>query len=412
MQDILPAQKEIFRHVEDVLREILASYGYQEIGLPHLESTQLFKRLVGEATDIVEKEMYTFDDRNGDSISLRPEGTAGCVRFAQQNGLIFNQVQRFWYSGAMFRHEKPQKGRYRQFDQVGAECFGMGSPDIDAELLMMCLRMWRALSLDNQIQLELNTIGNLDARQAFKAALVDFLTPYEADLDEDSRRRMTTNPMRILDSKVASTQEILTGAPSLSDFIDAESREDFDTLLGLLEDNGVPYVVKPRLVRGLDYYNKTVFEWVTTTLGSQGAVCSGGRYDSLVEQLGGKPTPASGFAAGVDRLALMMQETYQQSDAADVFVVSQGADARAKALSLGEALRNELNGRKIVVHCGDGKFKAQMKKADASGAKIAVILGEDEVAAGAASVKALREDGEQVQIAFDKLGSYCSGFFS
>ena len=412
MQDLLPAQKKISRTIEDVVREVLAAYGYREIGLPQLEQTELFKRVVGENTDIVEKEMYTFDDRNGESLTLRPEGTAGCVRFAEQNGLLFNQVQRLWYSGAMFRYERPQKGRYRQFDQIGAECFGMPGPDVDAELLLMNARIWRKLGLGGDIRLELNSLGNPDARVKFKEKLAGYLQAYEQDLDEDSQRRLTTNPLRILDSKSSKTQEILRGAPVLSDFMDNESKQHFEGLRGLLDDNGIAYAVNPNIVRGLDYYNKTVFEWITTTLGSQGTVCGGGRYDGLVEQLGGKPSPGVGFAMGLDRLSLMLAEKMESSKDADVYVVSQGNAARATALRLAESIRDQLSGKRVVVHCGDGKFKSQMKKADASGAELALVLGEDEVAAGTVSIKSLREGGEQSTISQETLAQYCLDYFS
>ncbi len=412
MQDLLPAQKKISRTIEDVVREVLATYGYREIGLPQLEQTELFKRVVGENTDIVEKEMYTFDDRNGESLTLRPEGTAGCVRFAEQNGLLFNQVQRLWYSGAMFRYERPQKGRYRQFDQIGAECFGMPGPDVDAELLLMNARIWRKLGLDGDIRLELNSLGNPDARAEFKEKLAGYLQAYEQDLDADSQRRLTTNPLRILDSKASKTQEILQGAPVLSDFMDNESKQHFEGLRALLDDNGIAYEVNPNIVRGLDYYNKTVFEWITTTLGSQGTVCGGGRYDGLVEQLGGKPSPGIGFAMGLDRLSLMLAEKMESLKDADVYVVSQGNAARATALRLAESLRDHLSGKKVIVHCGDGKFKSQMKKADASGADLALVLGEDEVAAGTVSIKSLREGGEQSTISQETLTQYCIDYFS
>ena len=412
MQDLLPAQKKISRTIEDVVREVLAAYGYREIGLPQLEQTELFKRVVGENTDIVEKEMYTFDDRNGESLTLRPEGTAGCVRFAEQNGLLFNQVQRLWYSGAMFRYERPQKGRYRQFDQIGAECFGMPGPDVDAELLLMNARIWRKLGLDGDIRLELNSLGNPDARAKFKGELAGYLQAYEQDLDEDSQRRLTTNPLRILDSKSSKTQEILRDAPVLSDYMDNESKQHFEGLQGLLDDNGIAYKVNPNIVRGLDYYNKTVFEWITTTLGSQGTVCGGGRYDGLVEQLGGKPSPGIGFAMGLDRLSLMLAEKMESSKDADVYVVSQGDAARATGLRLAELIRDQLPGKKVIVHCGDGKFKSQMKKADASGADLALVLGEDEVAAGTVSIKALREGGEQSTISQETSAQYCLDYFS
>ena len=412
MQDLLPAQKNISRTIEDVVREVFASYGYREIGLPQLEQTELFKRVVGENTDIVEKEMYTFDDRNGESLTLRPEGTAGCVRFAEQNGLLFNQIQRLWYSGAMFRYERPQKGRYRQFDQIGAECFGMPGPDVDAELLLMNARVWRKLGLDGDIRLELNSLGNPDARVKFKEKLARYLTAYEDDLDEDSQRRLTTNPLRILDSKSLKTQEILQGAPVLSDFMDNESKQHFEGLCGVLDDNGITYEVNPNIVRGLDYYNKTVFEWTTKTLGSQGTVCGGGRYDGLVEQLGGKPSPGIGFAMGLDRLSLMLAEKIESSKDADIYFVSQSNGGRGRALRLAESIRDELLGKKVVVHCGDGKFKSQMKKADASGADLALILGEDEVAAGTVGIKLLREGGEQSTITQKMLARYCIDYFS
>ncbi|MDA0979451.1 MAG: histidine--tRNA ligase, partial [Proteobacteria bacterium] len=329
MQDILPAQKATFRAIEDVVRDVLDIYGYQEIGLPHLEQTQLFQRSVGENTDIVEKEMYTFDDRNGESLTLRPEGTAGCVRFAEENGLLFNQVQRLWYSGAMFRYERPQKGRYRQFEQIGAECFGMSGPDIDAELLLLTSRIWKRLGLTDEVTLELNSLGNAASRADFERELVSYLSRFRQELDEDSRRRLDSNPMRILDSKVERTQEILQQAPVLSDFLDEESRAHFAELRGLLDELGVAYQINPTIVRGLDYYNRTVFEWVTDSLGAQGTVCAGGRYDGLVEQLGGKPTPGVGFAMGLDRVALMLAGKATEQANTDIYIVSQGAGARA-----------------------------------------------------------------------------------
>jgi histidyl-tRNA synthetase len=312
----------------------------------------------------------------------------------------------------MFRYERPQKGRYRQFDQIGAECFGMPGPDVDAELLLMNARIWRKLGLDGDIRLELNSLGNPDARVKFKEKLADYLQAYEQDLDEDSQRRLTTNPLRILDSKSSKTQEILRGAPVLADFMDNESKQHFEGLQGLLDDNGIAYEVNPNIVRGLDYYNKTVFEWITTTLGSQGTVCGGGRYDGLVEQLGGKPSPGVGFAMGLDRLSLMLAEKMESSKDADVYVVSKGNAARATALRLAESIRDQLSGKKVVVHCGDGKFKSQMKKADASGADLALVLGEDEVAAGTVSIKSLREGGEQSTISQETLAQYCLDYFS
>ena len=411
MQDILPARKEIFRTIEDVARDVLSVYGYREIGLPHIEQTSLFQRLVGENTDVVEKEMYTFPDRNGDSLSLRPEGTAGCVRFAEENGLLFNQVQRFWYSGAMFRYERPQKGRYRQFEQIGVECFGMAGPDIDAELLLLNARIWKRLGLSDDIALEINSLGVAESRLKFTDKLVEYLGKHRSELDEDSRRRLTTNPLRILDSKVKKTREILQDAPQLKDFIDDDSRAHFEQLCALLDDNGMTYRINPNIVRGLDYYNRTVFEWVTSSLGAQGAVCGGGHYDGLVAQLGGKPSPGVGFALGLDRLALMLDGGKESSAAADVYVVSQGDAARGAALKLAEKLRDDVPGRIVVVYCGGAGLKAQMKKADASGALLALILGEDEVAAGEVNIKSLRKNEDQVRIKQDKLGQFCLSRF-
>ena len=403
MQDLLPRQQAIFSHIAATVRDVVVSYGYEQIGMPILESTTLFKRAVGEATDIVEKEMYTFEDRNGESLTLRPEGTAGCVRLTQQHGLTYNQIQRFWYSGPMFRHERPQKGRYRQFDQIGAECFGMAGPDIDAELLLMTARIWQALGLQNDIQLQLNSLGSSEARAGFRAALVEYLTAVKADLDEDSQRRLTTNPLRILDSKVDKTQQLLADGPKFFDYIDAESRRHFDQLCELLDARGVAYVVNPAIVRGLDYYNKTVFEWVTTTLGAQGTVCAGGRYDGLVEQLGGKPTPGIGFAIGLDRLALMLEETLVLPATADIYIASVNGLARSQAMLLGELIRDSLNGVRVVSHCAEGKFKAQLKKADASGALVALVIGDDEAAAGEVGIKHLRADGPQVNVKADEV---------
>lgn len=412
MQDLLPAQKETFRAIEDMAREVLGAYGYCEVGLPQLEQTALFKRLVGESTDIVEKEMYTFEDRSGDSLTLRPEGTASCVRFAQENGLLFNQVQRLWYAGPMFRYERPQKGRYRQFEQIGVECFGMAGPDIDAELLLLSARLWQKLGITSDVKLELNSLGDLSARNTFRDQLVGYLSRFESELDEDSQRRLTTNPLRILDSKAPHTRKILEGAPSLLDYLDNESRCHFEDLQGLLTDNGIAFEVNPNIVRGLDYYNRTVFEWTTTTLGSQGTVCGGGRYDDLVSQLGGKPTPGVGFAMGMDRLALMLMEKRAETANADLYLVSLGEGTRGAAIKLAEQLRDGLPGKRTIVHCGDGKFKAQMKKADASGAQLALILGEDEMASGKVALKHLRENSDQIQIQQNELVSYCLNYFA
>lgn len=403
MQDLLPDQKEVYRHIEDTLRGVLSVYGYREIGIPMIESTRLFSRLVGEATDIVEKEMYTFDDRNGESITLRPEGTAGCVRAAQENGLLFNQVQRLWYAGPMFRYERPQKGRYRQFEQIGVECFGMSGPDIDVELLFMTYRMWEALGIADDLVLELNSMGSTKARNDYTRALVDYLTTRKDALDEDSQRRITSNPLRILDSKDEGTRQVLKDAPLITDYLDDDSRDQFGTICEMLDRSGLRYKINPYIVRGLDYYNKTVFEWTTESLGAQGTVCAGGRYDGLVEEVGGKPTPAVGFALGTDRLALMLQEKFEFHADADVYIASFGEGARNRALLLAEELRDNCPSCKVVAHCGEGKFKSQMKKADQSGAAVAVILGEDEIEKGEVTIKHLREGGDQITMDADSV---------
>lgn len=400
MNDILPEQTPVWQYVEATVRQLLRQYGYQEIRMPVVEQTDLFKRSIGEVTDIVEKEMYTFEDRNGDSLTLRPEGTAGCVRAAEEHGLLFNQTRRLWYTGPMFRHERPQKGRYRQFHQIGVECFGMPGPDIDAELLILTARLWKALGLSGHARLEINSIGTSAARKAYRDALVSYLDGYRSELDADSQRRMETNPLRILDSKSPETRKILENAPSLADFLDAESVEHFARLRELLDAAGIEYTVNPQLVRGLDYYGKTVFEWVTESLGAQGTICAGGRYDGLVEQLGGKPTVAVGFAMGLERLILLL-ETLELvpgsvNGDADVYITAMGDNAVPAAMAVAEQLRDGLPSVVVVTHCGGGSFKSQMKKADRSGARYAVILGDNEIAAGTAGLKALRsEDGQQ-----------------
>lgn len=403
MNDILPEQTPVWQFVESKVRAVLGSYGYQEIRMPVVEQTDLFKRSIGEVTDIVEKEMYTFEDRNGDSLTLRPEGTAGCVRAAEEHGLLFNQTRRLWYVGPMFRHERPQKGRYRQFHQIGVECFGMAGPDIDAELLILTARLWRELGLADHARLEINSIGTAQSRRQYREALVAYLSDYREQLDGDSQRRLETNPLRILDSKSPETQEILTGAPRLDDYLDDESVEHFSQLRALLDAAGVPYQINNRLVRGLDYYGKTVFEWVTDSLGAQGTICAGGRYDGLVEQLGGKPTVAVGFAMGLERLILLLETLNlvpeHVNNDVDVYVTAMGEGAVAPALVLAEQIRNGLPGRGVVSHCGGGSFKSQMKKADRSGAQVALILGENEVAAGTVAIKPLRSDGEQKEVA-------------
>jgi histidyl-tRNA synthetase len=416
MNDILPEQSPVWQYVESTVRKVLAQYGYQEIRMPVVEQTDLFKRSIGEVTDIVEKEMYTFEDRNGDSLTLRPEGTAGCVRAAEQHGLLFNQTRRLWYTGAMFRHERPQKGRYRQFHQIGVECFGMAGPDIDAELLILTARLWRELGLSDHARLEINSIGTAEARRNFRSALVEYLSDFVDELDDDSKRRLESNPLRILDSKNTRTQEILGQAPKLDDYLDDESREHFRSLTALLEAAGIGYTVNPRLVRGLDYYGKTVFEWITDSLGSQGTICAGGRYDGLVEQLGGKPTVAVGFAMGLERLILLLETLDlipgSVNGNADVYVTAMGEKAMAPALELADTLRYTMPGSVIVSHCGGGSFKSQMKKADKSGARYALVLGENELAAGTVGLKPLRSNEDQQDIHTAELSSVLKDLLS
>ncbi len=395
MNDILPAETPLWQLLEQTVRELLSSYGYGEIRLPVVEQTELFKRSIGEVTDIVEKEMYSFDDRNEESLTLRPEGTAGCVRAAIQQGLL-NVPQRLWYAGPMFRYERPQKGRQRQFHQVGVETFGVATADMDAEVILLSARLWRRLGLADSVELQLNSIGSLSARQAYRQALVAYLQERREELDQDSQRRLDSNPLRILDSKNPATQAVLDDAPSLADHLDEESRADFQQLCELLTAAGVEYVVNPRLVRGLDYYNKTVFEWVTDRLGAQGTICAGGRYDGLVEQLGGKPTPAVGFAMGMERLVLLLEEAGTQVDSreADIYVMAVGENTHQSALAAVETLRDERPDLTIVQHTGGGSFRSQMKKADKSGARVALIWGEDEVSSGCVTVRPLREDAQ------------------
>ena len=392
MNDILPDQIAYWQRLEDSVRSVLTHYGYVEIRLPIVEKTELFLRTLGEVTDIVEKEMYTFADRNGDSLTLRPEGTAGCARAAIENGLLHNQVQRFWYQGPMFRHERPQQGRYRQFYQIGAETFGMAGPDIDAELILITARLWRMLGVYDNVVLHLNSLGTSQARAAYRTKLVAYFSAHTDQLDEDSKRRLHANPLRILDSKNPQMQTIITGAPQLLDYLDDESCMHFAKLRAVLDAAGVTYVVNPRLVRGLDYYGKTVFEWVTTSLGAQGTVCAGGRYDALVEELGGKPTPAAGFAMGVERLAALLMEADATPSvvAPHVYMIVAGEAAEHWAMTLAETVRNGIPRLRLTVNCGGGSFKSQFKKADKSGARYALLLGEDEMARGEIGIKSLR----------------------
>ncbi len=400
MNDCLPTQSPLWQKVEGVVKNVISAYGYSEVRMPIVEMTHLFSRAIGEVTDVVEKEMYTFEDRNGDSLTLRPEGTAGCVRSGIENGLLYNQEQRLWYMGPMFRHERPQKGRYRQFHQCGVEVFGLDGPDVDAELIMMTARLWRELGIAQHVRLELNSIGSLEARANYRTALIDYLEQYQYVLDEDCKRRMYTNPLRVLDSKNPDVQAILGDAPQLSDYLDAESKQHFAGLCELLDAAGIEYTVNQRLVRGLDYYNRTVFEWITESLGSQGTVCGGGRYDGLVEQLGGKPTPAVGFAMGLERLVLMM-ETLGNTDvrrSVDVYMVTAGEGTMMAGMKLAEQLREQVPGLRVMTHFGGGNFKKQFKRADKVGAAIALVLGEDEVAAQTVVVKDLA-GGEQNTVA-------------
>ncbi|KFF66514.1 histidine--tRNA ligase [Pectobacterium brasiliense] len=401
MNDYLPAETALWQRIENSLKQVLSGYGYNEIRLPIVEQTPLFKRAIGEVTDVVEKEMYTFDDRNGDSLTLRPEGTAGCVRAGIEHGILYNQEQRLWYVGPMFRYERPQKGRYRQFHQLGCEVFGLQGPDIDAELILMTARWWRVLGIADHVKLELNSIGSLDARTHYREALVAFLEQHKDQLDEDCLRRMYTNPLRVLDTKNPQIQELLNDAPVLTDYLDDESRAHFEALGELLTQSGIPYTVNPRLVRGLDYYNRTVFEWVTTSLGAQGTVCAGGRYDGMVEQLGGHATPAVGFAMGLERLVLLVQSVnpdFKAQPSVDAYLISSGTGTQLAAMQLAEKLRDALPQLKLMTNYGGGNFKKQFARADKWGARVALVLGENEVAAGQVVVKNL-SNGEQDTLA-------------
>ena len=392
MNDILPDSTATWQWVEAAARAVFRAYGYRELRVPLVERTELFSRSIGEVTDIVEKEMYSFTDRNGDHLSLRPEATASCVRAAISNGLIHNQQQRLWYAGPMFRYERPQKGRYRQFHQMGAEALGFAGPDIDAELILMSARLWRLLGLDG-LRLELNSLGTSDSRRAYRELLVEYFSAHHGDLDEDSRRRLGQNPLRILDSKNPEMQGLIAGAPVITDHLDSESAEHFAGLRATLEAAGVEYRVNPRLVRGLDYYSRTVFEWLTDQLGAQSAVCSGGRYDTLVEQLGGRPTPAIGWALGMERLVELVDAHAPAPPGPHAYLVPLGTEVQAQALA--EGLRDRVSGLRLQVHCGGGSLKSAMKKADRSGADLALILGEQEVAVDGVVVKPLRSAAEQ-----------------
>ena len=404
MNDILPNISSTYRYIESILGKIVSSYGYSEIRLPLLEHTELFKRSIGEITDIVEKEMYSFLDRNGESLTLRPEATAGVVRAGITNGLIYNQKQKLWTSGPMFRYEKPQQGRYRQFYQFDVEVLGHEGPDIDAELIIMSARIWKHLGI-SRVNLQLNSLGIPEARVSYKRELVKYFTSLKSELDEDSIRRLNQNPLRILDSKNPEMQEIIKKAPIILDYLDEESKIHFNKLQALLNAAGVSFTINPRLVRGLDYYSRTVFEWVTDALGSQGAICSGGRYDGLIKKLGGKDAPAIGWAIGMERLVSLYEKSggKQPLSNADIYIVSSGSGTLEKAFELSEKLRNDIKGIKVEINLGGGTFKSQMKRADKSGAKFALIIGEQELIDGNIAIKPMRNNDEQINIDFKKL---------
>lgn len=405
MNDCSPTESPLWQWIEGQIRQILSSYGYSEVRMPIVESTPLFARAIGEVTDVVSKEMYTFWD-NDEQLTLRPEGTAGCVRAAIEHGWIYNNEQRLWYMGPMFRHERPQKGRYRQFHQAGVEVFGIATPEIDAELIILTARLWKALGIDKHVSLQLNSIGSLEARANYRSALVAFLENHQDLMSEEEKERLVKNPLRILDTKNQALQDVLDGAPKLLDYLDDESREHFAQLCGLLDAVGIQYEINPKLVRGLDYYNKTVFEWVTSALGAQGTVCGGGRYDGLVEQLGGHSTSGVGFAMGLERLVLLVQEVNKSipvKSAVDIYVVYQGEGTTLAAFQLAEKLRSELPHLSTMLHCSGGNFKKQFKRADKSGATLALVLGESEVQNNQVVVKHLLGGAEQQTIDVDNL---------
>lgn len=412
MNDILPEETPRWLYLEEMVRNLLIGYGYQQIRMPIVEKTELFKRSIGEVTDIVEKEMYTFEDRNGDSLTLRPEGTAGCVRAAMEHGLLHNQTQKLWYIGQMFRHERPQKGRYRQFHQIGVEVFGMDGPDIDAEMILMTARLWKMLGLADSVSLQINSLGTSESRASYRNELVSYLEANKSQLDEDSLRRLESNPLRILDSKNPDMAALIAAAPKLIDHIDDESRVHFDALLALLDEAGIGYEINPCLVRGLDYYGRTVFEWVTDKLGAQGTVCAGGRFDGLVQQLGGKSVPAVGFAMGVERLVALLEESdmslsrYQPHG----YLVLVGERAQRAGFALAETWRDHVDGLRLTVHCGGGSFKSQFKKADKSGAALALILGEDELNSDSVAVKYLRDETEQQTLTQSAMAGFLTDF--
>ncbi|MDF2939643.1 MAG: histidine--tRNA ligase [Gammaproteobacteria bacterium] len=408
VNDILPAQVKLLQALESAVQEIFEQYDYHRIILPILEKTELFQRSIGEVTDVIEKEMYSFADRNGESLSLRPEGTAGCVRAGIEHGLLHNQTQRLWYMGPMFRYERPQKGRYRQFYQIGVEAFGLHGPDIDAEILAMLSRLWKKIGLSPYVKLQINSLGTLASRAAYRERLVAYFTTHQEQLDEDSQRRLQSNPLRILDSKNPAMRELIEKAPKLTEHLDTESLQHFNLLKSYLDNIGIEYEINPYLVRGLDYYSHTVFEWVTDALGAQGTVCAGGRFNGLVAKLGGGEVPAIGFAMGVERL-LLLAETYgllnSSSRNPDVYLILAGERAELHGFKLAEQLRDSFPQLKIMMNAGTASIKNQFKRADKSGARIALIIGEDEMASGVATIKYLREDLPQQVVNFSELVS-------
>jgi histidyl-tRNA synthetase len=403
MHDVLPPASSMLRNIEHALQAVLQQYGYQEIRMPILEQTELFKRSLGEGTDIVEKEMYTFEDRNGDSLTLRPEGTASCVRAGLQHGFLYGQPSRLWYTGPFFRHERPQKGRYRQFHQLGVETFGFASPDIDAELIILSQHMWGKINLPQAPKLEINSLGTSQVRQAYREKLITYLQQYESELDLDAKQRLHTNPLRILDSKNPDLKNIIQNAPSLLEHLDDESKQHFERLQELLTAANIEYSINTRLVRGLDYYSKTVFEWIVEGLGAQATICAGGRYDGLVDQLGGKPCAAAGFAIGLERLAALLEETQLEEPIIDVYMILMGGQAELIGLALAIDIRGKLPTHSVVINCGGGSIKSQMKRADRSNARLAIILAEDEINNSTVSVKFLREQRDQETISQDNL---------
>lgn len=410
MHDVIPPTSGVLRNLEQTLQSVLQQYGYREIRLPVLEHTELFRRSLGTVTDIVEKEMYTFEDRNGDSLTLRPEGTASCVRAALQQGMLYGQPARLWYGGPFFRHERPQKGRYRQFHQCGAETFGMAGPDIDAELIIMCWHMWQRLAILPSTSLQINSLGTPQARQHYRAALVEYFRQHESRLDDLEKQRLQVNPMRILDSKNPELTEIIGAAPGLTEYLDTESAEHFEGLQNLLDAAGIDYDINPHLVRGLDYYSKTVFEWIVPEQGAQATICAGGRYDGLVEQLGGKPYPAAGFAVGLERIMALLEGARTSGMEIDAYLVLVGKQAMLAGMQLASQLRDQLPSLSMVVNCGEGSIKTQMKRADKSDAKLAIILAEDELRDDTVAIKFLREKREQESVSRENLVSYLNAY--